>query len=166
MMNWDFGSILTFLLIMAIYLLPELLKRKKSSKEYEYPEIPDGAPLPDTKRPIDIKPPPGAKPAPAPATKPTVKPFPGPDFKLPPDIPQPATAIHTAVPTTVKHEHKGAAHGLPPAAALPAMSDASPWSSALDQNIVWNGVIFAEILQPPRAYRPFRQRRFPGGGGK
>lgn len=31
----------------------------------------------------------------------------------------------------------------------------SAWRGKLDQNMIVNGVIFAEILQPPRAYRPF-----------
>ena len=32
------------------------------------------------------------------------------------------------------------------------------WRGKLDQNMIINGVIFAEILQAPRAYRPFRKR--------
>ena len=31
----------------------------------------------------------------------------------------------------------------------------SAWRGKLDSNMIVNGVIFAEILQPPRAYRPF-----------
>ncbi|AJQ27232.1 hypothetical protein [Pelosinus fermentans] len=33
-----------------------------------------------------------------------------------------------------------------------------PWQGKLTENVVVNGVIFAEILQPPRAYRPFVRR--------
>lgn len=33
----------------------------------------------------------------------------------------------------------------------------SSWSK-LDQNMIINGVIFAEILQPPRAYRPYGKK--------
>ena len=33
--------------------------------------------------------------------------------------------------------------------------ETSSWSGKLDHNMLINGVIFAEILQPPRAYRPF-----------
>lgn len=32
------------------------------------------------------------------------------------------------------------------------------WQGKLTENVVVNGVIFAEILQPPRAYRPFVRR--------
>ena len=34
----------------------------------------------------------------------------------------------------------------------------SAWKGKLDQNMIINGVIFAEILLPPRAYRPFIKR--------
>lgn len=33
------------------------------------------------------------------------------------------------------------------------------WRGKMDANTVINGVIFAEILQPPRAYRPFTKRK-------
>lgn len=33
----------------------------------------------------------------------------------------------------------------------------SAWQGKLDGNTILNGVIFAEILQPPRAYRPIRR---------
>ncbi|MBC8014193.1 MAG: hypothetical protein H7X79_00415 [Sporomusaceae bacterium] len=36
--------------------------------------------------------------------------------------------------------------------------EASSWNGKLDHNILVNGVIFAEILQPPRAYRPFGKK--------
>ncbi|AIF52242.1 hypothetical protein [Pelosinus sp. UFO1] len=32
----------------------------------------------------------------------------------------------------------------------------SPWEGKLSESVIQNGVIFAEILQPPRAYRPFK----------
>jgi len=34
----------------------------------------------------------------------------------------------------------------------------SPWDEKLDHNMLINGVIFAEILQLPRAYRPFGKK--------
>ncbi len=34
----------------------------------------------------------------------------------------------------------------------------SAWHGKVDHNMLVNGVIFAEILQPPRAYRPFIKR--------
>lgn len=33
------------------------------------------------------------------------------------------------------------------------------WRGKMDANAVINGVIFAEIVQPPRAYRPFTRRK-------
>ena len=33
------------------------------------------------------------------------------------------------------------------------------WSGKMDANTMMNGIIFAEILQPPRAYRPFIRRK-------
>lgn len=36
--------------------------------------------------------------------------------------------------------------------------EALPWQGKLTENVVINGVIFAEILQPSRAYRPFVRR--------
>jgi len=38
------------------------------------------------------------------------------------------------------------------------VGEQSAWQGKLDQNSITNGVIFAEILQPPRAYRPFVKR--------
>lgn len=36
--------------------------------------------------------------------------------------------------------------------------ETSVWQGKLTEESVMNGVIFAEILQPPRAYRPFIKR--------
>jgi len=38
------------------------------------------------------------------------------------------------------------------------VEEQSAWRGKLDQNSIANGVIFAEILQAPRAYRPFVRR--------
>jgi len=38
------------------------------------------------------------------------------------------------------------------------VEEQSAWRGKLDQNMIINGVIFAEILQAPRAYRPFGKR--------
>jgi len=35
-------------------------------------------------------------------------------------------------------------------------NELSPWEGKLSESVIQNGVIFAEILQPPRAYRPFK----------
>lgn len=46
------------------------------------------------------------------------------------------------------------------AASTSALSEEKvPWSNKMDANAVINGVIFAEIVQPPRAYRPFARRK-------
>jgi len=38
---------------------------------------------------------------------------------------------------------------------VPSIREVPPaWQGKLDQNMLVNGVMFAEILQPPRAYRP------------
>ncbi|MBP2626362.1 MAG: hypothetical protein H6Q68_1073 [Firmicutes bacterium] len=45
------------------------------------------------------------------------------------------------------------------AQSVPAIvEEQSAWHGKLEQNMITNGVIFAEILQPPRAYRPFVRR--------
>jgi len=42
---------------------------------------------------------------------------------------------------------------------VPAIvEEQSAWHGKLEHNMITNGVIFAEILQPPRAYRPFVRR--------
>lgn len=38
------------------------------------------------------------------------------------------------------------------------VEEKSAWRGKLDHNMIINGVMFAEILQPPRAYRPFIKR--------
>ncbi|WP_143005907.1 hypothetical protein [Sporolituus thermophilus] len=46
---------------------------------------------------------------------------------------------------------------LPPEVHVPALTKApetSPWEGKLNNALLVNGVIFAEILQPPRAKRP------------
>ncbi len=38
---------------------------------------------------------------------------------------------------------------------LSTVENQSPWQGQIDQNMLINGLIFTEILQPPRAKRPF-----------
>ena len=38
------------------------------------------------------------------------------------------------------------------------VEEQSVWRGKLNQNMIINGVIFAEILKPPRGYRPFVKR--------
>ena len=116
----------TLLIMLLLYLLPEIFKRRP--KKYEYPEIP--------------------QPAPQPAPQP---------------VPQPA-----AIPTAVSG--KGAMWAMPQAKAKQGMAmsevappmqvqhlqgQGGPWQGNLTQASVINGFIFAEVLQPPRAARPF-----------
>ena len=42
--------------------------------------------------------------------------------------------------------------------ALHLETEKSEWRGQLDHNSIINGVIFSEILEPPRAYRPFKKR--------
>ena len=45
------------------------------------------------------------------------------------------------------------------ASAPPLLDEKAVWSGKMTKNAVINGVIFAEIIQPPRAYRPFVHRK-------
>jgi hypothetical protein len=45
-----------------------------------------------------------------------------------------------------------------PKTSLPTVEEQGAWQGKVTNNLIVNGVIFAEILQPPRAYRPFRGR--------
>lgn len=107
----------TIVIIMAIiYLLPELLKKRKS-KEYKYPEIP----VP-----------------------------PGPDETAPePMAAEPQAGIHIShsEPSTVSPESQ-----VSYAAAGDSVRKNS-WQGNLDQSMVMNGIIFAEIISPPLAKR-------------
>jgi len=47
-------------------------------------------------------------------------------------------------------------HIIPSVPAI--VEEQSAWHGKLEHNMITNGVIFAEILQPPRAYRPFVKR--------
>lgn len=61
-------------------------------------------------------------------------------------------------PVPVIKETGGHSALLPPPSPLPSESKA-PWAGKMDGNAVIQGVIFAEIVQPPRAYRPFVKRK-------
>jgi len=111
--------------------VPELLKRRKP-KTYEYPEIPDRVPPPET--------------LPT-ATLPTQ---------------QPATVGQSS---TISFTHKAALAVQPTPEvqlvdlqAASGLGEYSPWQVSLDQTAVVSGMIYAEILQPPRALRPLRPR--------
>jgi hypothetical protein len=128
-------DIIYILILMAVfYILPEILK-KRQPKQYEYPQIPDRVLPPELKPSRDVKPPPGSKVKPVSIASKAEEP--------------PVLAQATSEPEALK-------------VAVPLMSEGSAWQDKLDQTVVLNGVIFAEILQPPRAHRPFRPSRKPG----
>jgi hypothetical protein len=119
--------LIPLLLMLVMYLVPELLKRRKQPKEYEYPDIPEKVP-----QPIDIKP-----------TEIKIKHVP----------PQAAEGVVEA-PKTWTIPPKPAI-SMPAAVTVPHFSEAvSPWEGKVTPQMVQNGLIFAEIIQPPRAYRP------------
>lgn len=114
------------LIMLLLYVLPEIFKRRP--KKYEYPDIPQPVPQ-----------------------------------QVPQPVPQPA-----AIPATVLS--KGSAWAMPQAKVKQGMpmSEVAPpmqvlhlneqggsWQGNLNHASVINGFIFAEVLQPPRAARPF-----------
>ncbi len=136
---WD---IIVPLILMAIfYILPEILKKKRRQEEYKYPEIPGEAPAPVETRPL---------PPPAPARGPV------PDIVLPPADEERfrPVVVHRPPEPNPKPVEPNYVPKEPPAAA--AIAESRPWDGRLDQTAVVNGIIFAEIIQPPRCKRPFR----------
>ncbi|SHI37596.1 hypothetical protein [Propionispora hippei] len=111
--------IIPILLMLVLYLLPELLRRGKP-KKYEYPEIPEPAPPANMPSGPPVK---GSKPAVLPAYPEVV-------------IPQTAVSLASTDKTT----------GVVP-------------SLSVDRNMLLQAVIYSEILQKPRAYRPICQKR-------
>ena len=114
-------------LLAVLYLVPELLRRRKSPAEYKYPDIP----------------------AKTPTTEVTHKKWPIDNSSV-----QQVTYQQTAMPAEM------ATH-ISPDIAMPLeitklgfFQNSSSWQGKLDRNAVINGMIFSEILQPPRAYRP------------
>jgi hypothetical protein len=126
--------ILWLILMAAFYIVPEILKRRRKPEEYEYPEIPDRVPPPETK---------------APAAKPKEKPAPVKTMSEPVYLPPvSATAgAFAAMPDMLYHLAEE------PKTAAVTMSEYVPWQGRLDNASVLNGVIYAEILQPPKALR-------------
>jgi hypothetical protein len=50
---------------------------------------------------------------------------------------------------------------MPPEVHIPSNEEEiSPWQGQLSPAMIQTGYIFAEVLQPPRAYRPITPRRF------
>ena len=125
-------SLIPLLLILILYLVPEILKRRKKPKEYEYPDIPAKVPQPVEVKPVEFK----AKPPAAPVS----------DY-----VASPAAFAGEVSAKPVM--------AMPEPVEVPFSTAAtSPWQGKLSPQIIQNGLIFAEILQPPRAYRPLGRR--------
>lgn len=121
-------SLIPLLLMALFYLIPELLKRRKQPKEYKYPDIPDKVPAP-----AEIK----SKPA---------------ETKVNPAKPIVNAASHA--PKNWEIPQKTTVAMPPPVTVSHSTEPVSAWQGKLSPQIVQNGLIFAEIIQPPRAYRP------------
>ncbi|HWR42672.1 hypothetical protein [Sporomusa sp.] len=118
--------LIPLLLMLVMYVVPELLKRRKQPKEYEYPDIPEKVPQPIDIKPVDIK----------------VK-----------HIPQEAAVFAEPAHKTWVIPPKSVS--MPSAITVPHFVEpASPWEGKVSPQMVQNGLIFSEIIQPPRAYRP------------
>ncbi|SMC93918.1 hypothetical protein [Sporomusa malonica] len=119
--------LIPLLLMLVMYLVPELLKRRKQPKEYEYPDIPEKVPQPIDIKPAEIK----------------VK-----------HTPQQTAEVAVEAPKTWAIPPKPAI-SMPTAVTVSHFSEpATPWEGKVSPQMVQNGLIFAEIIQPPRAYRP------------
>ena len=119
------------ILMIVLYVVPELLKRRKPT-EYKYPDIPDKIPPVNT-QPQEMK------------HKPPV-----------------TEAYNVSIPSTM---NAWAAANKPviampdPVTAPQCVEQTSAWQGNLSPQMVQNGFIFAEIIQPPRAYRPIWRRK-------
>ncbi len=69
--------------------------------------------------------------------------------------------MSTYVPSVIhQYELKAELESAPLPPPSPHLSEnKAPWTDKMDGNAVIQGVIFAEIVQPPRAYRPFVKRK-------
>lgn len=150
---WDI--IVPLILMVVFYLVPEILKKRRKPEEYKYPEIPDTVPPPLETRPA---PRPAERPLPPPLSPreaDDVVPPPRPEHRPPLPHMKPVEPTYTPHMRPVEPTYTPS---LPPALAVPAVAEAAPWEGRLDAATVMNGVIFAEILQPPRSRRPLRPR--------
>jgi hypothetical protein len=142
--------------MLIFYLVPEMLKKKRRQEEYKYPEIPDQVPPPGPDR---VPPPAGRRPEEErPLPPPVPARMPVPDIVLPPaddERPRPAASVHRPPQPHPQPPEPNYVPQEEPAVAV-AVAEPRPWDGKLDQAAVVNGIIFAEIIQPPRCKRPFR----------
>ena len=141
-------DIVLFIIAMLVfYVLPEVLKRRRKT-EYQYPEIPDRVPPPSklppaTSAPGDKQLPPGAIPVPVQVKKPAVvAPEMQPTAAIDSGNLSPETALQTLMPQEAASQQ-----------------ETSAWQGGLDHAAVVNGIIYSEILQPPKALRRRRGLR-------
>lgn len=121
--------LIPLLLLFIMYVIPELLKRRKQPKEYKYPDIPAKVPQTAEMKPKHI------------------------ESKKKPQFVSDELPKSAAI-------HQKPAVSMPVQVVVPHSVEAeSPWQGKLSPQIVQNGLIFAEILQPPRAYRPIWRSR-------
>lgn len=131
--------IITLILMAALYIIPELLRGKKT-KEYEYPEIPE---MPDQTN------------IPNKHSKPTTQSAP-----IPPKIKHQYQHSKDAKVPSVTPFHKYplppkvSANEVAPAPILADMDNQPEHKAQFDQAAILNGIIWAEVLLPPRAHRP------------
>jgi hypothetical protein len=114
---WVIGLIL-------LYLVPELLKKRRTPQEYKYPEIPDSVPPPVIKPKYEV---------------------------ILPQLPEETVSFITESP--VATTAYAPTLSIAPKMALATNNEGSAWDGKLTSSAVLNGVIFAEILQPPKALR-------------
>ena len=128
-------TLLPLLLMLLLYLIPELLKKRKQPKDYEYPDIPEKVPPPVVLKPKSAEM--SSKPA---------------------DQSVPEFAGNIAKAWAMPQKSVVA---MPAPVVIPHTTEPdSPWQGKLSPQLVQNGFVFAEIIQPPRAYRPlWRQRK-------
>ena len=137
--------IITLVLMAALYIIPELLKNKKP-KEYKYPEIPE---IPDQ---TDMP----QKPS-IPKTQSeslTLKKHSPYQYSKDIKIPDSTYSTYCALPPKVSNSEASA----PMSACLERQPEQRV---QMDQAAILNGIIWAEVLLPPRAHRPLGIMRHP-----
>lgn len=65
----------------------------------------------------------------------------------------------TYIPSAVEEKHAVTVSGAIGKTPISTVEEKQAWQGKVDANALINGVIFAEIIQPPRAYRPFIRRK-------
>jgi len=118
-------------LLVLLYVVPELLRPKQ--QQYEYPELPD------------------LEPATAPPPPPLYYEYEGEGVSME------HSRFAGAGKADDQVEKWKTQVAMPVERAVPNISsNEDPWAGRLNSHDITNGVIFAEILQPPRSKRPLQ----------